>query len=224
MDLINISDSKYDDYESLLLERDQLNKEGEQIWTVYLQIFGQMITEHYEEMLECIKCKKIIAYCQSILNHGGTIDINKMQEHLDAEMLEFYNTLQKMLADYLNARNADVSTEYDVKRAKELYRKLAKLIHPDLNPVTDSSEQLKELWQRIMIAYRRNDVKELSELEVLVRKVLNDLGLANTKAEIPNISEKIEELKKEIEEIKHSEPYCLKYLIENEEAIKKKKR
>lgn len=74
-----------------------------------------------------------------------------------------------------------------------------------------------------MIAYHHNDVKELSELEVLVRKVLKELGSEDVKVDIPDIEEKIEALKSEIEGIKQTEPYCLRYLVEDEEAAEKKK-
>ena len=86
MDLVKSGDSKYDEYENLLLTRDQLRKEAGQIWTVYLQLFGRLITENYEEKLECIKCKKIIAYYQNAINHGGAVDSAAMQKYLDQEM------------------------------------------------------------------------------------------------------------------------------------------
>ena len=49
MDLIKSSDTKYEEYENLLLERDQVKKEAGQIWTVYLQVFGKLISDNYEE-------------------------------------------------------------------------------------------------------------------------------------------------------------------------------
>ena len=58
---------------------------------------------------------------------------------------------------------------------------------------------------------------------MLVRKVLKELGIGNAKAEIPDISDKIEDLREEIEDIKRSEPYSLKYLVEDEEAARNKK-
>ena len=222
-DLLKSSGSKYDEYEKLIIERDQLNKEGGQIWTVYLQMFGELITENYEEKIECIKCKKTIAFYQSVINHGGKADAKAMQEYLDREMAEYYENLKKMTQDNKRANEAGTSSAYEAKRSKELYRKLAKLIHPDLNPETDRSPELQELWQRILIAYGENSVKELAELEVLVRKALKDLGIDDVKAEIPDISDKIEDLKEEIEDIKRSEPYSLKYLVEDEEAAQKKK-
>lgn len=223
MDLIKSTDSKYEEYENLLLERDQVTKEAGQIWTVYLQHFGKLITDNYEEKLECIKCKKTIAYYQNALNHGGMVDSAAMEKYMEQEMAEYYANLRRMLKDNENANNAGTSTPYEVARAKTLYRRLAKLIHPDINPETDHSEVLQELWQRILIAYHHNDVKELSELEVLVRKALKELGTEEVKVDIPDIEEKIEALRAEIEGIKQTEPYSLRYLIEDEEAAEKKK-
>jgi hypothetical protein len=223
MDLIKSTDSKYEEYENLLLERDQITKEAGQIWTVYLQLFGKLITDNYEEKLECIKCKKTIAYYQNALNHGGVVDSAAMEKYMEQEMAEYYANLRRMLKENEDANNAGTSTPYEVARAKTLYRRLAKLIHPDINPETDHSKELQELWQRILIAYHHNDVKELSELEVLVRKVLKELGSEDVKVDIPDIEEKIEALKSEIEGIKQTEPYCLRYLVEDEEAAEKKK-
>lgn len=223
MDLIKSTDSKYEEYENLLLERDQITKEAGQIWTVYLQLFGKLITDNYEEKLECIKCKKTIAYYQNALNHCGVVDSAAMEKYMEQEMAEYYANLRRMLKENEDANNAGTSTPYEVARAKTLYRRLAKLIHPDINPETDHSKELQELWQRILIAYHHNDVKELSELEVLVRKVLKELGSEDVKVDIPDIEEKIEALKSEIEGIKQTEPYCLRYLVEDEEAAEKKK-
>ena len=223
MDLIKSTDSKYEEYENLLLERDQITKGAGQIWTVYLQLFGKLITDNYEEKLECIKCKKTIAYYQNALNHGGVVDSAAMEKYMEQEMAEYYANLRRMLKENEDANNAGTSTPYEVARAKTLYRRLAKLIHPDINPETDHSKELQELWQRILIAYHHNDVKELSELEVLVRKVLKELGSEDVKVDIPDIEEKIEALKSEIEGIKQTEPYCLRYLVEDEEAAEKKK-
>mgnify|MGYP001141408851 FL=1 len=223
MDLIKSTDSKYEEYENLLLERDQITKEAGQIWTVYLQLFGKLITDNYEEKLECIKCKKTIAYYQNALNHGGVVDSAAMEKYMEQEMAEYYANLRRMLKENEDANNAGTSTPYEVARAKTLYRRLAKLIHPDINPETDHSKELQELWQRILIAYHHNDVKDLSELEVLVRKVLKELGSEDVKVDIPDIEEKIEALKSEIEGIKQTEPYCLRFLVEDEEAAEKKK-
>ncbi|MBQ7059526.1 MAG: hypothetical protein IJM83_09565 [Firmicutes bacterium] len=224
MDLIKSKDSRYDEYESLLLERDQIKKEAGQIWTVYTATFGQLIADVYEEKLECIKCKKTISFYQTALNHGGIVDADALQKYLEKEMAAYYANLKRMMEDHDRCKKAGHSTDYDVRRSKELYRRLAKLLHPDINSETDRQEVLRELWQRVLTAYAHNDVKELSELEVLIRKALKDLGVGEIKVDIPDIEEKIEALKAEIAEIMSTEPYTYRELLDDEEAIEKKKK
>ena len=82
--------NKYDEYEALLLERDQLSKEAGQIWTAYVQTFGQLMTDVYEEKIECIKARKTIAFYQRALNHGGVVDQEALDSWLDREMSAYY--------------------------------------------------------------------------------------------------------------------------------------
>lgn len=223
MELIQVRDEKMEEYESLLLERDQIRKEAEQIWVKYILEFGPLINERYEAMIECIKRKKIIAYYQTAINHGKKVDSVAMQEYIRQEMAEYQKRLQSMMEELKDYQNANVTSVYDQKRSKELYRRLAKLLHPDMYPETDRKEEFKELWERTLDAYRCNDVKELSELEVLVRKVLADAGMEHLELDVPDIEEKIEELKEEIEGIKHGIPYIYRELLEDDEEAKKTK-
>ncbi len=223
MDLIKGNETEYEEYERLLLERDQLLKESDQIWTEYLRIFGQLLAENYEEKLECIKCKKTIAYFQRVINRGGQVDSKDLEEYLDREMAGYYANLKSMIRDSERAKGSGICSAYEVKRSKKLYRRLAKLIHPDINPDAGTNEELMELWHRVQTAYRSSDVKALTELEVLVRKVLKELGTDGAGAEIPDIGDRIEEVKDEIEDIVSSEPYTLRELVDDDEAAGRKK-
>ena len=223
MELIKSDDTEYEEYENLLLERDQIQKEAGQIWTAYVIEFGQLISDVYEEQLECVKCKTMISYYQNAINHGSIIDQDAMQAWLDKEMASYYAELSRLQKENEECRNSGESTAYEVQRSKTLYRRLAKLIHPDINPETDRQEKLTDLWQRIVTAYHHNDVKELSELEVLVRKVMADLGQGDIKVDIPDIDEKIASLKEDIQKIIHTDPYTYKDLLDDDKAVMKKK-
>lgn len=223
MDLIKSTNDRYEEYEALLLERDQLRKEAGQIWTCYVQTFGQLMTDVYETKIECIKRKKTISYYQSAINHGGVVDPDAMQQYLNHEMAAYYTNLKRMIEDNERCKDAGYSTPYEVQRSKTLYRRLAKLLHPDINPETDRQDVLKELWQRILTAYAHNDIKALSELDVLVRKTLKDLGSEEIRADIPDIDERIDSLKTEIHEITHTDPYTYGPLLDDPEAVEKKK-
>ena len=223
MELIKSTDSKYEEYESLLLERDQIRKEAGQVRTLYTRTFGKLICDVYEEKLECIKRKKTIAYYQSALNHGRAVDPVAMQKYLDREMALYQAHLRQMLEDHERCKNAKTTTAYEAERSKTLYRRLAKMLHPDINPETDRQTALMELWIRIQIAYGNNDIKELSELEVLARKALKEAGAGEIRVSIPDLEEKIDALKEEIRKIMESEPYTYRYLLEDEDAVEGKK-
>ena len=70
MDIVKIQNSRYDEYEALLLERDQLEREAGAIWTAYIKEFGQLMTDVFEEKVECIRRKKMIAYYQKAAELG----------------------------------------------------------------------------------------------------------------------------------------------------------
>ena len=223
MDLIKSTNTRYEEYEALLLDRDQIQKEAGQIWTAYIKEFGQLLTDVYEEKIECVKRKKTISYYQMAINRGDAIDPDAMHEYLDKEMASYYANLRRMMQDNETCRKSGTSTSYEVNRSKTLYRRIAKLIHPDINPETDRQDTLKELWQRTLTAYAHNDIKALSEIEILVRKALKECGMGEIHVDVPDIDQKIEDLKDEIQIITGSEPYTYHVLLDDPEAVEKKK-
>ena len=222
MNLIKTEDPAYEAYEALLLERDQLRKEAGQVWTVYMRLFGQLLTRIYEEKLACIERKKAIAYCQQAINRGGQVEREALKAYLDGEMRAYHDRLAAMLKDYEACKTAGKSTAYEATRARTLYRRLAKRLHPDLNPATEQHQALRALWQRVMTAYGHNDVKTLAELEVLAEKALRELGTGGIRVEVPDIGEKMAGLQEEIEGIRSTEPWILKALVTSEEAVRNK--
>lgn len=223
MNLVKSTDTKIEEYEDLLLERDQLRKEAGQIWTAYIREFGQLLTDVFEEKIECVKCKKKISYIQKSINSGGVVDRLALQDYLEMEMASYYVRLRRMMEENEKCRKAGFSTPYEVQRSKTLYRRIAKLIHPDINPETDRNETLMELWQRTQTAYGLNDVKALSEIEILVRKAMKDMGDRDIRIEIPDIEERIAELEEEIMEIRDTEPYTLGLYVADRESVEKRK-
>ena len=221
-ELVTINDSRYKEYELLLLHRDQLSKEAGQIWTAYMKAFGKLITDNYEEKVECIKLKKTIACYQSAKNRGATIDMAELNAYLEKELAVYYANLAQMIEDTNNCREAGISTEYEVQRSKVLYRKLAKLLHPDINPETDRQEKLQQLWVDIVAAYNRNDIKALSELEVLTRRALKELGDKEIRVDIPDLEKRIRDLEDEIHRIIHTKPYTYACFLANDQAKQKK--
>ena len=62
IELINNEQERYEEYEELLVRRDQLSKDAGSYLIVYTKEFGDMITANFELKIDCIKKKKTISY------------------------------------------------------------------------------------------------------------------------------------------------------------------
>ena len=60
------------EYEDLILQRDRLEKEADQIRLNYLREFGEEITAAFQARIDCIALKKSITFCQMKKNAGST--------------------------------------------------------------------------------------------------------------------------------------------------------
>jgi predicted nucleic acid-binding Zn-ribbon protein len=75
-----------------------------------------------------------------------------------------------------------------------------------------------------MTAYNCNSLEDMEEVEVLVNKALERLDMGYTEIEIPNLAEKIEAVEEEIKRIRETDPYQYKYLLDDPEAVREKRR
>lgn len=223
MDIIFIKDGRYDEYESLLLDRDRYRKEAELALRQYIHEFGDRIAAVFKQKVACIERKKMLSYCMIYRNRGESVDMQKVQEHIKRDMKEYQQQLHDMIADNEACKNMKRIPEHHVMKIRQIYRRIAKKLHPDMNPLTEQHEELMELWQRNVTAYNCNDLKELEEIEVLVDKAFEALGQGQTEITIPDIDFKIERLYEEIEKIKTTDPYLYKNLLEDPALVQEKK-
>ena len=222
-EIIRVRNTSYAKYEELLIRKDEVKKQAFQYERAYVREFGDLILEVFQMKLECIKKKKTIEYCQIFINQGKGVDQNALQEYLAKELAEYKEQLDDMIKDNEASKNSERVTEADMLKIKRIYRRLVKNIHPDINPVTDENEELKDLWQRMIVAYNCNDLKEMEETEILVDTLLKKLNLGTIDITIPDIDEKIAEIEVEIERITSTDPYQYKYLLEDPAAVSQKK-
>lgn len=224
-DLIKSKNSSYALYEELLLRRDKLLKDAFQYERAYTSEFGDMILDIFQMKIDCIRKKKTIEYCQAYANRGQSVDHELLAEYLRQEMQPFKQQLDDMIEDANNAKKRKPVSEIDLLAIKRIYHRLVKKIHPDINPMINDIPELFDLWQRIQIAYNCNDKKSMQELELLTEAALEQFGIGDMdyKIEIPDIEEKIAELRAEIAEIRSTDPYTYIYILEDPNAIDEKK-
>lgn len=222
-EIIRVNNASYSKYEELLAKRDELKKKSFLYYQAYIREFGDLILEVYQTKIECIKKKKTIEFYQRTINQGGVIDRAALDAYLSQEMKDYQKQLDDMIKTNNASKNVGAVSEMDLLKIKSIYRKIAKLIHPDINTIVNDSEKLMDLWNRVVIAYQCNALKEIQELEVLVHKALEQLGIDELEIDIPDINTKIDDLLKEIHDIETTNPYMYKFLLEDIEAIQEKK-
>ncbi len=222
-DVVLVENDVYQRYEDLLIRKDVLKKEAVQYEIGYIREFGELIAKNFEAKIACIEKKKIISYCQAIINKGGTVDANQMEDYISVIMKDYYLQLQQILDDNHKAKSGSSVSEYEFRKIKKIYYAIAKLIHPDMNPSLKNDETIADLWNRTVIAYDCNQLKELEELQVLVNKYLKSIDYKHNDFVVENIEEKIFELNEEIDRIINTDPYTYKYLLVDEEAVNDKK-
>ena len=213
----------YQEYESLVMKKEQLLKNAGSRRVVYLQHFGDLLAEILKAKFDCIRLKKTIVYCTKCINLGEPINTQAMWDEIDGEMQAYYVELKSMLEERDSAKKSKTADEYEVRMTKQIFRRIAKRLHPDINAKTSETPVLLELWDQVMDAYKAFDVEKMEELEVVLNGVMTELGEKGFALKVDNIEEKIKKLEKKIEEIVTTVPYTYGDLLANPNAIEAKK-
>ena len=210
-----------DNYKTLLLKRDALHKEEQIYQFAYFKTFGELLEERYSLQIECIKCKKIIAYCLSKRNRGSCIFSGELNAYIERELTPYYENL-KVLSVIRKAEQEKIP-QLEYLKIKRLYRKLAMMLHPDMHPSLANNLEILELWEKIKHAYRCNDYVALQETEVLAAALIEKYLKTEQSVDVEDLEGKVTLLRTEIDKIVHEEPYIYKYLLDDDEAVEERK-
>ena len=220
--VIKVKNISYQRYEELLLKKEALKKEAEQYQIKYNEIFNVLNNDTYEARMECVRKRKIVSYCQSMIDLGSLIYRKDLDSFVDQAMKEYKDALNFILGSDEKDKKKDKDANH-IKQIKTIYRQLARLVHPDMNSDLKDNKTVQDLWNRTCIAYNCSNLEELEELEILINKYLESINHSHIEIEIPDVDEKIFYLNREIEKILHTNPYQYKYVISDEKIINSKK-
>lgn len=224
MEMLETYEAMRDRCENLILQRDRLEKEAEHYRMEYFREFGELITDAFQARIDCIALKKSITFCQARRNSGEEIDPISMQEFIDSNMLAYNAQLEELL-DMTKAGKSMVEIPVlEAEEIKRIYRRIAKQLHPDICPLTAEEPELMNLFQKVLFAYRANDLKGIREAEILINRFLKEHGYNPEPVFIEDLPEKIAGLEAEIAHIVETEPYTYKKLLEDAESSEQKRK
>ena len=114
-----------------------------------------------------------------------------------------------------------MKTSEDKVELKKIFRKLTKLLHPDINP--DLSGIHKLLWNRVYEAYKNCDTDEIKTIELMIDMDNIVVDVISNEDELRTRKLKLEEsiihYLKKIETVKSTYPYKLIDIINNGELV-----
>lgn len=215
----------YERYEQLILEKDRLEKEADGWFAAYLREFGPLTAEVFALKIDCIPLKKEISLYIAANNAGIRPNAEEISKVLQGQMAAYQAELAEMqqnnrIAAEMGKGRALTLTEQS--KVKTIYRRLAKLLHPDISPLAREYEEFADLFEEVIDAYKRNNLKKLESLEVLFHKRLEELGIDSFDMQIDNLDERIAALEEDIAAITTTEPFTYGAFLQDAEAVEQK--
>jgi len=170
------------DYKNLTLEIEALTKEYALVWeekerlenqvkpvllVKYNLEIGQYILLYLNKHLYLLQLKRKIELLQMHINQNKRVEMSEVEEILEQEFKEWTNKIFDLEKDIQTARKTtfELVNEEEAIKIQEIYRKLVRILHPDLNK--NLTERQKILWNRLQTAYKNFDLQELKNLEIL---------------------------------------------------------
>ena len=211
---------------SLVMEReDILLQQNPIIEADYMVKVGAYEVKMAEAELSARRAKKKLALCQARINKGEEVSEAEVEEELDSELEQWVadlNEKQEKFYSLLDRRSSSRNmSKADSKRLKQLYRKLCKKLHPDLNPLL--SEEDKKLFRGVQRAYETGDLAALEAyawvLEGGDEVDEREKDIDELTAEIALLEAQVSVQDELLENVKNSYPYNMQDKLANTDWV-----
>jgi len=215
----------------LIEQQDSLeNHQKPMLEAIYNREIGVLEFELLQYQVELQRIKRKVEMLTAKINRGETIDgsiIMEVDRQLECEFLTWKKKLfehEKQLqeSERLLSSHQAMSDE-DSRKLKMIYRKICKLIHPDIAASMSLADQF---WMQAQKAYGDGDIDQLEILLILILKQANDDSQYHVDPvdEEERLQKLICSLAEKLESMKKKPPYCYADKIMDSEWINQKQK
>ncbi len=191
---------------------------------LYILKIGKFEYELLKSECKVARLKRKIELMQVNVNKGSKINLKEIEKTLDKEYKKWEEEIKKKVEKMLKAdsRLKSLLSAGESKLLRDLYRKLVKILHPDINK--NMSKKEKILWQRLQDAYRNGDLEEMKLIDMLAEKKgrIEEEKSQNLDNIIVDYGKKIRKLSDEIVEILSSFPFDIEEKLKDKNWVKDK--
>ena len=200
-----------------------------EIESVYMEKIGVLENDAFAASMRLLRINRKIELCKERKKFNLEIDESEIEKQLDVEFLDIEEEFSEMQEDALfemEEENTEGITSEFLKLVNVIYKNLIKKLSPLINfQNTRLDNQLYELLEK---AYRELDLTMMSKLQIICEQRKNDSSLTIGDMKTLQKAKKtyealIDENEEIILNIKCSESYDKKRIIEDEELINSKR-
>lgn len=199
------------------------------IENAYMNKIGVLENDEFAASMKLLRINRKIELCRDRKKFGLTINEDEIEEQLDLEFSDIEDEYNEMQEDIYYDSEDDVTEEVTsefLKLINIIYKNLIKKLSPLINfHNTRLDNQLYELLEK---AYRELDLTMMSKLQIICEQRNNDssltIGDMKTLQKAKKIYESlIDENEEIILNIKCSDSYAKKRILEDENLLNKAK-
>ncbi|MBE6528189.1 MAG: hypothetical protein E7Z64_03345 [Thermoplasmata archaeon] len=199
----------------LILRRDYLiHHESLDLSTEYMMKVGSKELAVYRKQVEYRRLRRRLAKLRAYLNRGEIPDTRKVEEELDEEFREYERKIEEQTAEMrkliYRLGGEELSPE-ESKELRDMYTKVVKRLHPDLNPGQD--EDGLEAYRMAVEAYKNADLTTMRAIFWIV--------VDGKETEVPekDLKQRIMEVEADIDRILRAFPFDKRDFLKDREAI-----
>lgn len=195
----------------------------------YLAMLGVSEFRLMELQVESLALQRRIERIQACLNRGETVsgaDLAQVEREIESEMLVWQSSLLEKEtaiseADLFLSGLIEVPAEL-VQHVKTVYRRLARLLHPDVSP--QHQALFERYWNSVQQAYQVMDAALLVAVLHLVEHEVEATRDNVTQDEIARLQSMLTEQLQRLTQLQNSAPFCYARLLDDENWISAKRR
>ena len=138
--------------------------------SLYEASVGILLFEEFKLLIQIKLTQLEINLTQAYINHNAPIDHRRISEQVKAAQQDYQAKIEQKEAELKKAEdflNAPCLSQQESTELRDLYRTIAKALHPDLHP--DQGREECDLFIKAASAYRKGDIQTLRQISILIQ-------------------------------------------------------